>query len=81
MNMKKETENIKIFGISAAFDPGSKPVDILKLGAEVTIATVTGGIIIGLCLAIATYFITRKIYTKIRSCEKLNHNSTCESRL
>jgi uncharacterized protein len=70
-----------LFGISAAYDPGGEPVDILKLGAEVTIAAVTGGIIIGLCLAIATYFVTRKIYTKIRSCEKLNHNSACENRL
>ena len=70
-----------LFGISAASGPGGEPVDILKLGAEVTIAAVTGGIIIGLCLAIATYFITRKIYTKIRFCKKLNHNSACESRL
>ena len=70
-----------LFGISAAYDPGGEPVDILKLGAGVTIAAVTGGIIIGLCLAIATYFITRKIYTKIRSCEKLKHNSACENRL
>ncbi len=70
-----------LFGISAVYDPGGEPVDILKLGAEVTIAAVTGGIIIGLCLAVATYFITRKIYTKIRSCEKLNHNNACESRL
>ena len=70
-----------LFGISVAYDSGGEPVDILKLGAEVTIAAVTGGIIIGLCLAVATYFITRKIYTKIRSCDKLNHNSACESRL
>ena len=70
-----------LFGISAAYDPGGEPVDILTLGAEITIATLTGGIIIGLCLAFATYFITRKIYIKIRSCEKMNHNSACESRL
>jgi uncharacterized protein (DUF2062 family) len=70
-----------LFGISAAYDPGGESVDMLKLGAEVTIAAVTGGIIIGLCLAIATYFITRKIYTKIRSYEKLNPNSACGNRL
>ena len=32
-----------LFGISAAYDAGGEPVDILKLGAEVTIAAVTGG--------------------------------------
>jgi len=69
------------FGISAAYNSGGKPVDILKLGADLTIAAVTGGIIIGLCLAVTTYFITRKIYTKIRSHEKLNHNSAFKSRL
>jgi uncharacterized protein len=63
-----------LFGISAADHSGAEPVDILKLGADVTIAAVTGGIIIGLCLAVTTYFITRKIYTKIRSREKLNHD-------
>ena len=62
------------FGISANYNSRGKPGDILKLGADVTIAAVTGGIIIGLCLAVTTYFITRKIYTKIRSREKLNHD-------
>jgi uncharacterized protein (DUF2062 family) len=70
-----------LFGISSADNFGGEPADVLKLGAEVTIAVVTGGIIIGLCLAVATYFITRKIYTKIRSREKLNHTSACKSRL
>ena len=70
-----------LFGISAAYNAGEEPVDILKLGADITIAAITGGIIIGLCLAVATYFITRKIYTKIRSCEKLNQNGACENRL
>ncbi len=62
-----------LFGISAAYNAGDEPVNILKLGADITIAAVTGGIIIGLCLAIVTYFITRKIYTKIRSCGKMTH--------
>ena len=70
-----------LFGLSNALDSGGEPVDILKLGAEVTIAAVTGGIIIGICLALITYFITRKVYIKIRSCGKLNQNSACESRL
>lgn len=69
-----------LFGISASYDAGGKPVDILKLGADITVAALTGGIIIGLCLAIATYFITRKIYTKMRPCERLNQNGACESR-
>ena len=64
-----------LFGISAAYNFGGEPVDVLKLGADVTIAAVTGGIIIGLCLAVTTYFITRKIYTKIRSREKLYHDN------
>ena len=70
-----------LFGISASYDAGGKPVDILKLGADITVAALTGGIIIGLCLAVTAYLITRKIYTKIRSREKLNHNSACKSRL
>jgi uncharacterized protein (DUF2062 family) len=70
-----------LFGISGPDDLGGDPVGILKQGAEITIATVSGGIIIGLCLAVATYFITRKIYTKIRSRKKLNQNSACENRL
>ena len=70
-----------LFGISVSYDAGSKPVHILKLGADITVAALTGGIIIGLCLSIATYFITRKIYTKMRPCERLNQNGTCESRL
>ena len=70
-----------LFGTSAAYDPGREPVNILKLGTEITIAAVTGGIIIGLCLATATYLITRKIYTKIRSRKKINHKITCGSLL
>ena len=60
---------------------GDEPVNIFKLGTEIAIAAVIGGIIIGLCLAVVTYFITRKLYAKIRSCEKMNQSSACESRL
>ncbi len=60
-----------LFGISATYNAGDEPVDILKLGADITIAAITGGIIIGLCLAIVTYFITRKLYTKIRPSGKM----------
>jgi hypothetical protein len=31
---------------------------------------------IGLCLAVTTYFVTRKIYTKFCSCKRLNHDNT-----
>jgi uncharacterized protein (DUF2062 family) len=69
------------FGTAASSNVGSDPVPILKMGADITIAAFTGGLIIGLCLATATYFITRKIYTKIRSCGRFNQNNACESRL
>ena len=70
-----------IFGISAADNAGGKPVNFLKVGADITIAAVTGGIIIGLCLAIVTYFITRKLYTKIRSRGRMKQKGACESQL
>ena len=69
------------FGNSASSSIGSDPVPILKMGADITIAAFTGGLIIGLCLATATYFITRKIYTRIRSCRRLNQDNACESQL
>jgi hypothetical protein len=69
-----------LFGISEVYNPDGESADLLKLGAEITIAAVIGGIIIGLFLAIAAYFITRKIYTKIRFREKLLHKNVCDSR-
>ena len=70
-----------LFGISTADIAAGEPANILKLGADITIAAVTGGIIIGLCLAIVTYFITRKLYTKIRSRGRMKQKSACESQL
>ena len=70
-----------LFGISDANEIGGEPVNILKLGTGIAIAAVVGGIVIGICLAIVTYFITRITYTKFCSCEKMNHSSACESRL
>ena len=70
-----------IFGTSASSNVDSDPVPVLKMGADITIAAFTGGLILGLCLATAAYFITRKIYTKIRSCGRLNQDKACESRL
>ncbi|MBU0986592.1 MAG: DUF2062 domain-containing protein [Proteobacteria bacterium] len=40
--------------------------ELLKLGADVTAAMVIGGAILGILPAVAAYFITRKIFTKIR---------------
>ena len=70
-----------LFGISVVYDPGAESAGLLKLGAEITIAAFSGGIIIGLFLAVATYVITRRIVTKIRSREKLLHKNIYESRL
>jgi uncharacterized protein (DUF2062 family) len=40
--------------------------ELMTLGLDVTVATITGGAILGIVLGIAAYFITRKIFTKIR---------------
>ena len=60
-----------LFGISTAHDIAGHPTsDLLKLGLDITLAALTGGIVIGIALAIGAYFITRQIVTKIRSREK-----------
>jgi uncharacterized protein (DUF2062 family) len=41
--------------------------DLLKLGIGVALATIIGGIVIGLAPAAATYFITRTIITRMKS--------------
>jgi uncharacterized protein (DUF2062 family) len=57
-----------IFGRSAPFDAKYESVlELLKLGADVTTAMVVGGIILGILPGFASYFITRKIITAIRS--------------
>jgi len=40
--------------------------ELMTLGLDVTVATITGGAILGIVPGIAAYFITRKIFTKIR---------------
>ena len=58
---------ISILGNSAPFGTEYESIlELLKLGANVTIAMVTGGIILGIFPGIAAYFITRRIFTKIR---------------
>ena len=57
-----------IFGHSAPFDVKYESVfELLKLGADVTIAMVFGGIILGILPSFASYFIMRKIITTLRS--------------
>ena len=56
-----------IFGNSAPFDTKYESVlELLKLGMDVTMAMVVGGIILGILPGFASYFITRKIITTIR---------------
>ena len=57
-----------IFGYSAPFHAKYESVlELLKLGVDVTMAMVVGGIILGILPGFASYFITRKIITTIRS--------------
>jgi len=57
-----------IFGNSAPFDIKYESVlELLKLGMDVTMAMIVGGIILGILPGIASYFITRKIITTVRS--------------
>jgi uncharacterized protein (DUF2062 family) len=57
-----------IFGNSAPFDVKYESIlELLKLGMDVTMAMIAGGVILGIVPGIAAYFITRKIMTTIRS--------------
>ncbi|MDL1983337.1 MAG: DUF2062 domain-containing protein [Deltaproteobacteria bacterium] len=58
---------ISILGNSAPFSTEYESIlELLKLGADVTIAMITGGVILGFLPAIAAYFITRRIFIKLR---------------
>ncbi|UCF90049.1 MAG: DUF2062 domain-containing protein, partial [Desulfobacterales bacterium] len=41
--------------------------ELLKLGLGVTMATIAGGMIVGIFPGIAAYFVTRKVLSRIRS--------------
>jgi len=57
-----------ILGHSAPFDIKYESIlELVKLGMDVTIAMIIGGVILGILPGIAAYFITRKIITTIRS--------------
>ena len=56
-----------ILGHSAPFDVKYESVlELIKLGTDVTMAMIVGGIILGILPGIAAYFITRNIITRIR---------------
>jgi len=56
-----------LLGNSAPFNIKYESIlELLDLGVDVTIAMVAGGIILGILPGIASYFITRKIFTSIR---------------
>ena len=58
---------VSILGNSAPFSTEYESIlELLKLGADVTIAMITGGIILGILPGIAAYFITRRIFIKLR---------------
>ena len=58
---------VSILGNSAPFSTEYESIlELLKLGADVTIAMMTGGVILGILPAIAAYFITRRIFIKLR---------------
>jgi uncharacterized protein (DUF2062 family) len=60
-----------ILGKSAPFDAKYESVlELMKLGMDVTIAMIAGGVTLGILPGIAAFFITRKIITKIRSRRK-----------
>ena len=58
---------MSILGNSAPFSTEYESIlELLKLGADVTIAMITGGVILGILPGIAAYFITRRIFIKLR---------------
>ncbi len=62
-----------ILGRSAPFDVKYESItELAKLGLDVTVAMTMGGVILGIIPGIAAYFITRKIFTKIRQRSKLD---------
>ena len=60
-----------LFGISNGHEIASYAAsDLLKLGVDITVAAMVGGIIIGIILGVIAYLFTYKAVTKIRSREK-----------
>ncbi|MBW2740074.1 MAG: DUF2062 domain-containing protein [Deltaproteobacteria bacterium] len=58
---------MSILGNSAPFNIEYESIlELLKLGADVTLAMITGGVVLGILPAIAAYFITSRIFIKLR---------------
>ena len=59
---------IFILGHSAPFNAKYESIiELFKLGMDITIAMITGGVILGILPGIAAYFVTRRLVTVIRS--------------
>jgi uncharacterized protein (DUF2062 family) len=57
-----------LLGNKMPFDPKYESIsELVKLGMDVTVAMIIGGVILGIPPGIAAYFITRKIFTTIRA--------------
>ena len=71
-----------LFGISIPDEfAGGNITEILKLGLDVTMALLGGGVVIGILPGIAVYFITRKIISKLRSRQNTIPKKFCNSQL
>ena len=71
---------VLLFGASNTVSiTGGSLTELLELGLDVTIASVSGGLVLGILPGIATYFITRKIMQKLRSRKKSIPNNFCNS--
>jgi uncharacterized protein (DUF2062 family) len=63
-----------ILGHSAPFNIKYESVlELFKLGMDVTVAMIVGGVILGILPGFASYFITRNIITKIRARKTAGH--------
>jgi uncharacterized protein (DUF2062 family) len=66
-----------LFGLSAPFDPSYENLtELVKIGVELTLAMITGGVIIGIPIGMIAYFITLKIFIGIRARQKGDRNIT-----
>ena len=60
-----------ILGKSIPFDQKYESItELMKLGTDVTIAMVVGGVILGIPPGLAAYFVTRRIFQHIRARKK-----------
>jgi len=64
-----------ILGNSIPFDPKYESIsELARLGLDVTIVMMVGGVILGIVPGIAAYFITRKIFTTLRARKMQKHS-------